>query len=58
MIARVGDIMFLGCPFISRMLENNSLKFGTIVHLDSEVNSVDFGGQRSKLKVTVTVCHV
>ena len=40
--------------FISEMPRGNFFKFGTNVHLDSRIKLLDFGGQRSKIKVTVT----
>ena len=55
-----GSIMFLGCPSIRPILENailherqveNFFKLGTNIHLDSRMNWLDSGSQRSKVTV-------
>lgn len=51
------DIMFHVClwtyiPFC--MYVKNFVKFGTNVHYDSWMNWLEFGGQKSEVKLTVT----
>lgn len=38
---------------MSGMYWGNVFKFGTNIHLDSRINLLEFGGQKSKVKVTV-----